>query len=172
MLRESLTRKSRTTVVKMRHKLSLTPDEDEELVATVYGIISDLPDYRLTFMINQALALRLRRSEEDRKLYHKVGLLEFSEFTYYEEMRLLNWRLSANNRGVLKNKAGGSGEPSAIPLVASLRSINYFLWYDDVKNAELHKHIFEVLKPNPYIRVIQEIVVSDTKNIENLISEY
>ncbi len=59
----------------MRHKLSLGLEEDEQLVATVYGVISDLPDYRLVFMINQELGLRLKRCEEDRKLYHKAGVI-------------------------------------------------------------------------------------------------
>lgn len=156
----------------MRHKLSLDLEEDERLVATVYGVISDLPDYRLVFMINQELGLRLKRCEEDRKLYHKAGVIGFSEFHYHENMRMINWRLTSNSRGLITDEMSQTAEPSAIPLVGAARSVNYFLWYDDVKNLELHKYIFEALKPNPYIRVIQEVSVSETKNIENLISEY
>ena len=156
----------------MRHKLSLELEEEEELLATVYGIISDLPDYRLAFMVNQELGLRLQRCKEDRKLYHKAGVINFSEFHYHEEMHMINWRLTANFRGLITNEMNQTTEPSAVPLVGAARSINYFLWYDELKNSELHKHIFEALKPNPYIRVIQEVTVSDTKNIENLISEY
>jgi hypothetical protein len=156
----------------MRHKLSLSLDEDEDLVATVYGILSDLPDYRLAFILNQELGLRLSRRNEDRKLYHKAGMILYPEYEYREKLRMINWHLTANSGGWLRLHDNEPMERTAIPLVDSLRSLNYFLWYEDDNNTELHRHIFEILKPNPYIRVIQEIQVTKTRNIENLISEY
>ncbi len=156
----------------MRHKLSLSLEDGEELIASVYGIVSDLPDYRLAFMINQELGLRLTRCQEDRKLYHKAGTINYSEYSYYEEMRVLKWHLTTNSRGLLKHNSSEVPELSAIPLVSSMRNVNYFLWYNDDKNYELHELIMERLKPNPYIRVIQEVDIAQTKNIDNLIAEY
>lgn len=156
----------------MRHKLSLSLDDEEDLVATVYGILSDLPDYRLAFILNQELGLRLSRRSEDRKLYHKAGVIMYPEFEYEEKLRMINWRFTANTAGWLKVSENEPMERTAIPLVNSLRSLNYFLWYEDDNNPELHRQIFDALKPNPYIRVIQEIQVAKTRNIENLISEY
>ena len=155
----------------MTPKLSLSLEDEEGLIATVYGIISDLPDYRLAFMINQELGLRLTRCASDKKLYHKAGIVQYSEFSYHEEFRMINWYLTSNTRGIMKSEDSDNAELSSLTLVSSLKSINYFLWFDDDKNPELHKHIFEALKPNPYIRVIQEVSVPGTRNIENLIAE-
>lgn len=155
----------------MRHKLSLSLDDDDELQATVYGIISDLPDYRLAYIINQELGLRLSRTETDKKLYHKAGTIFYPEFEYHEELRMIDWCLTANNSGWVKAEENLM-ERTGVALVDSLRSINYFLWYRESKNDEIHRHILDYLKPNPYIRVIQEVDVEKTKNIENLIAEY
>jgi hypothetical protein len=156
----------------MRQKLSLSLDDDKDLVATVYGILSDLPDYRLAFILNQELGLRLSRRRNDRKLYHKAGIIHYPEYEYQEQLRMINWRLTANSGGWLQLTENEQLERTAIPLVDSLRSLNFFLWYEDDNNSEIHRQIFDVLKPNPYIRVIQEIQVAKTRNIENLISEY
>ena len=156
----------------MPHKISLSLDEPDEAQATVYGIISDLPDYRLVFMINEGLGLRLKRKSEDRKRYHKAGVVTFAEFEYHEKLRIIDWHLTANSGGMVLPEEEDTPVRSALPLVESLRSINYFLWYPDGVNAELDRHIFEILKPNPYIRVLQRVDVSATRHIDNLISEY
>ena len=156
----------------MPHKLSLSLEDDDELVASVYGIISDLPDYRLAFILNHELGLRLKRRQEDRKLYHKAGVIYYPEYEYHESLRLIDWRLTANTMGQMHEAESDTMVRTAIPLVDSLRSLNHFLWYKDENNPDLHRSIFEVLKPNPHVRVIQKIEVSGTRNIENLISEY
>ena len=60
------------------HKLSLSLEEDDdELIATVYGIISDLPDYRLWLLSltrNWGLDCK-QKYRMTEKLYHKAGVI-------------------------------------------------------------------------------------------------
>lgn len=153
----------------MATKLSLDLDLNEP--ASIYGLFSDLPDYRLCFVINNALGLKLCRTEKDRVLYHKSHKVRYSEFHYHEPLRMINWRLTANNGGAIYSEERGHFERSAISLIPGLKTINYFLWYDDEGIDEIHREITTRLKSNPYIRAIQEIDSAKTKNIENLIIE-
>lgn len=96
-----------------KHKLDIAIEEDFCLL----GIVSDEPDYKLCWMINQVLNQAFEKLD-DLKLFHKKLQEEqsFSIFAYQDEDALVTYR-------IIKNRS----EPG------------YFL--DELKNLDYLVHI-------------------------------
>ena len=76
-----------------KHKLALAMDEDFCLL----GVVSDEPDYKLCWRINQNLDMNFEKQEE-LKLYHRKLDEEqvFSYFSYHDDDALITYRLIRN----------------------------------------------------------------------------
>lgn len=76
-----------------KHKLELAIEEDFCLL----GVVTDEPDYKLCWMINQSLDMNFEKQEELR-LYHRKMQDEqiFSLFTYHDENALITFRIIKN----------------------------------------------------------------------------
>jgi len=76
-----------------KHKLSLAIQEDFCLL----GMVSDDPDYKLCWAINQALGMDFKKMD-DLELHHKrLGVDQyFSIFSYQDEEALLTYRIIKN----------------------------------------------------------------------------
>jgi hypothetical protein len=76
-----------------RHKLELAMEEDFCLL----GVVADEPDYKLCWMINQALDMNFEK-QEDLQLYHRKRNEEqvFSLFSYYDPDALITYRIIRN----------------------------------------------------------------------------
>ena len=161
-------------------KLSL--DDDFFMTeASVFGLISELPDYRLCYMLNNAMNLKLIRAEKDRELHTKKGLFQFSEFEFQDLDRQITWFLTKNKKGKTTEGAVPSTndmnlfmeyESSSIPLVADHKMIDYFFWYNSEPIAGVDGLINESLKHMPYVRTFQKINIENSKHIKNLLIEF
>ncbi len=131
-----------------KHKLEMAIDEDYCLL----GMVSDEPDYKLCWLINQSLGTDLLKLD-DLELFHKrLGKdLAFSIFAFQDEESLLTYR-------IIKNRA----------------EEGYFL--DELKNLDYLVHIqgeINAKKMNSFIRgatAIPEVrlcVPVDLKKIRN-----
>jgi hypothetical protein len=76
-----------------RHKLELAMEEDFCLL----GVVADEPDYKLCWMINQALDMNFEK-QEDLQLYHRKRNEEqvFSLFSYYDPDAMITYRIILN----------------------------------------------------------------------------
>jgi hypothetical protein len=76
-----------------KHKLEVAIEEDFCLL----GIVSDEPDYKLCWLINQTLHIALEK-RDDLELYHrKLGQeQQFSNFSYLNEEALVTYRIIKN----------------------------------------------------------------------------
>jgi hypothetical protein len=76
-----------------RHKLELAMEEDFCLL----GVVADEPDYKLCWMINQALDMNFEK-QEDLQLYHRKRNEEqvFSLFSYYDPDAMTTYRIIRN----------------------------------------------------------------------------
>jgi hypothetical protein len=76
-----------------KHKLELAIEEDFCLL----GVVTDEPDYKLCWMINQSLDMNFEKQEELR-LYHRKLQDEqvFSLFTCHDENALITFRIIKN----------------------------------------------------------------------------
>jgi len=76
-----------------KHKLDLAMEEDFCLL----GVVSDEPDYRLCWMINQSLDMNFEK-QEDLLLYHRKLNEEqvFSLFSFHDNDSLITYRIIKN----------------------------------------------------------------------------
>ena len=76
-----------------KHKLELAIDEDICLL----GVVSDEPDYKLCWRINQRLDMNFEKQEELELFHSKLDAdQQFSLFHYYDEDSLVTYRLVKN----------------------------------------------------------------------------
>lgn len=76
-----------------KHKLDLAIDEDFCLL----GVVTDEPDYKLCWRINNALGMNFEKQEE-LQLYHRKRDIEqvFSLFRYHDSDSLITYRIIKN----------------------------------------------------------------------------
>lgn len=76
-----------------KHKLDLAIDEDFCLL----GVVSDEPDYKLCWLINNSLDMNFEK-QEDLQLFHPRLKEEqaFSLFSYHNENALITFRIIRN----------------------------------------------------------------------------
>ncbi len=76
-----------------KHKLDLAIEEDFCLL----GMISDEPDYKLCWMINQSLDMDFEK-QEDLQLFHRKLKEEqvFSLFSYHDDDAMITFRIIRN----------------------------------------------------------------------------
>ncbi len=161
----------------MAKKIEL--DEDFYLRdAVIFGLVSELPDYRLCYMLNEILGLKLLRTRVDRELNTKKGTFLYSEFEFDDNLRQIKWLLTSNRRARIKHPSQNEppeslfSENSAIPLVADLKMIDFFLWYEGDSSASLNAFVNESLKKLSHIRTFQKVNIEGSKHIKNLLLEY
>ncbi|MEQ9261989.1 MAG: IPExxxVDY family protein [Owenweeksia sp.] len=138
----------------------------------VFGLVSDLPAYRLCYFINNSLLLQLKRCNNDKLLVHKGTPVNYTQFTYHDEVVGLQWSLIAN-----KNPWAGQEETipsqayiiSGLPLVASLKIIDFFLLVEGEASAKQEKEWVNTLKKMPHVRALETIDLTTTKNIHHLL---
>jgi hypothetical protein len=96
-----------------KHKLELAMEEDFCLL----GVVTDEPDYKLCWLINQSMDMNFEK-QEDLRLFHRKLQDEqvFSLFTCHDENALITFR-------IIKNRAENG----------------YFL--DEIKNIDYLIHI-------------------------------
>lgn len=76
-----------------KHKLELAMEEDFCLL----GVVSDEPDYKLCWRINQSLDMNFEKQEELRLYHRKLDEDQvFSYFSYYDEDARITYRLIKN----------------------------------------------------------------------------
>lgn len=77
-----------------KHKLDLAIEEDFCLL----GVVTDEPDYKLCWRINQTLGMNFEKQEE-LHLYHRKRNVEqeFSYYHYHDNDSLITYRIIKNN---------------------------------------------------------------------------
>ncbi len=138
----------------------------------VWGLVCDLPAYRLCYFINNSLALELKRAQKDKTFVHKGTLMHYSLFEFDDEIAGLRWHLLAN-----KNPWAGDDEVmpsqayriSGLPLITSLKLMDYFLLIEGECSDRSIKNWQEVLKKMPQIRALEIIDPEKTKNLHHLL---
>ena len=76
-----------------KHKLDMAIEEDYCLL----GVVSDEPDYKLCWLINQSLGTNFEK-QDDLRLYHKKRNedQEFSHFLFEDEEAMITFRIIKN----------------------------------------------------------------------------
>lgn len=136
-----------------KNRLKVALDFDFELM----GIVSQSPEYKLAWSINQQLNINLIRAKEARIEFVNYSDLLISYYIFETENSLLR---------LIKNK---SHEGGAIFLLPEAKQIDYLLQIYNHSGAFDCKNIFSTLAKNSEIQFITRIELEKLKSKENLI---
>lgn len=148
-------------------------DLENDGVIIVFGLVSESPHFRLAYLINQALGLRLQR-KEDKYFYYKKQHLLYPHYDFDDSNQDIRWLLTANKNPLhISSPKVNTGDIIAgLPLVPSLKQMDYFFWYHEDEGRENHmKELKADLSGIEAIRALQLVDPDTTKNIDNLISD-
>lgn len=138
----------------------------------VYGLISDVPGYRLCFFLNEALDLRLVRSAEDKKKMYKNTPVAYSRYVFEDPNQNIHWFLTANKNPVTLEDNHFNGHSyiiSGLPLVNTLKTMDHFLLMEGECSRDLVKGVEASLKEMPQVRAFEKIDITRTRNIHDLL---
>lgn len=140
-----------------KHKLVLEEDYDFILL----GICSHVKDYRLAWLFNKLLSLKLVRSEKDLVNWSapKAKHLNFACFNWQDEEEFRTYYLIGNNSAKIK-------------LVPDQKQFDFFLMITGDFDESVSE-LVNTIKTLPEILIAYEINVSDInkKHLQNLLPD-
>lgn len=115
------------------HKLTL-----EDFISIDYeliGIRSRIEDYKLAYLLNRFLNLKLRLENEEVQVKKKETIAGFSHYSFQDEDNSLNWRL-LKNKTIVSTKSSSVGlfdeTDEEVFLVSKFKTADYILKIEDI----------------------------------------
>ena len=141
----------------MKKKLKIEFDIHSEY--TLFGISSQLKDYRLAFHINNDLKFKFKRLDD---LHYANGKIsegnKFSFYYYFDEDSHQTFFLISN-----KNKNG--------ILLSSTKQMDYFfIIKDDIKTTK-KQQILSLIRNIKNVQAVLELDIQKIKNVDFLLSD-
>jgi hypothetical protein len=157
------------------HKILI---EDFEEAYSLVAIHSPLDDYRLAFVINKALSIKLARSKTDIS-FEKHGST-FNRYQWYEQTQEFDWNLVCNsstseqegeslNQQLLFNDLDASF--TSHQLIPELPKVDFFLKIEGDQIEEIEKEVLQKLQNSPQIIMAYSVEVNKIKSKNNIIFE-
>lgn len=136
-----------------KHKLSVSIDEDYCLL----GIVSDEPDYKLCWLVNQQAGTSFARAD-DLKIFSKKLNVEqqVSLFILEDENRMLTFRMIVNR----------TSEGYFLP---ELKNIDFFLHIQGEIVPDDIKEVIRMLNAIPAIRMCVPVDLGKVREREKLV---
>ena len=157
------------------HKLVL--DEVFEQPYKLIAIHSSVEDYRLAYLLNKHLHLRLARSPKDIDLHKNAEHLFFAHFIYEDEQKYCSYHLVSNISR--REAASGSGENSLFSgeqmavkksyLLPEFKQVEFFLKIEDEMDSLSEKLLISKILEIQQISTAYAIDFDRIKTKENLI---
>ncbi|MGC6431838.1 MAG: IPExxxVDY family protein [Jejuia sp.] len=156
------------------HKLILD-DVFEDVSCSLIALHCTIEDYRLAFLLNKFLNIRLVRKPED--LDFDKGVTQYSFFEYEDTKKLINWNLISN---ICKIETDSKLNPQSLfsqnhkvirtyNLIPEYKKVNYFLKIDsEFSNSKKNQIINNILKI-PQVSMTYSVDMSNLKSKDNLI---
>lgn len=136
-----------------KHKLDLAIDEDFCLL----GLVSDEPDYKLCWRINQSLDMNFEKQEELVLYHRKLDVKQvFSYFSYHDDDTLNTYRL-------IKNRADEGY------FLDELKNIDYLIHIHGEINASRISNFMSSVNALEPVRMCVPSDLSRIKNKERLL---
>jgi len=122
---------------------------------TLIGISSHLQDYRLCWLINQALSWDFIKQDYHQIIREDIEL-EFARFDHGEDSENAVFTILSNRceHGFL---------------IPEKQGFDYFLIVEGHISQRIHEHIVQSIGNIPNINVVQELIPEDLRSKQNLI---
>ena len=136
----------------------------------LFAIHSNLEDHAMAFALNQALKLKLRRSQSDHDL---TNLISFPCFEWEDEIQDLNWHLLCNISITRESQSLGNLFPDELTenrhfLIPEFKDADYIL-RTELGTQEKAGEISNTILAIPQVITAYEIDTETLKSKENLI---
>lgn len=143
---------------------------------TLLGIHTPLEDFRLAFLLNDKLALKLRKYKEDLDLYLKNEKSSFSIYIFDDTHKMMTWSLITNTNIKIETSVSQSGNlfddpPIQSYLIPEKKQVDFFLKMDSQLAYEETKELINKIKTINQIVTLYTIDPNDLKSRDNLIFE-
>jgi hypothetical protein len=156
------------------HKLVLD-DVIDDVLYTLVAIHCTLEDYRLAFLLNKHLKIKLARRSKD--LDFNKGKSNYSIFEWEDEKQLTTWNLVANSckiesfqkvsyESLFDNQEKITKTTYLIP---DYKRVNYFLKIENEFSSSKEKYILDRILEIPQIATAYSIDTNQLKSKDNLI---
>lgn len=152
------------------HKIQITDffTIDYELIA----IQSNIEDYRLAFLLNRALDIRLSKNTSDIEVNHNEGKSAFQHFIYEDELQDLSWHLVTNKSNFSSNNTSSSLFKEiniTMYLVPEFKQADYILKIDNTDDYFEIESILKKISEISNITLVHNINQDKLKSKNNLI---
>ena len=159
----------------LAHKLDLDDFVDQSI--KLIALHSSVDDYKLAFLLNKHLGLRLARARNDIDFYHKSVPAFFALFQFRDQQKYCEYYLISNKYKGQSKAAGGSGslfgdEELAIRpihLLPELTKVDFLLKIEEESDIFPERQLLEKIKEIPQIATAYTINLNNLKSKENLI---
>lgn len=143
---------------------------------TLLGIHTPLEDFRLAFLLNDKLELKLRKYKEDLDLYLKNEKSSFSIYIFDDTHKMMTWSLITNKNITKETSISQSGNlfddpPIQSYLIPEKKQVDFFLKMDSQLAYEETKELINKIKTINQIVTLYTIDPNDLKSRDNLIFE-
>ena len=159
------------------HKLIL--DDVFEQPFKLLAVHASIEDYRLAFMFNKYLNLRLARMSKDIDFQNGELRILFAHYAFEDKQNYCHYHLVSN---MARGETGSAlypnslfeGEQSVYQkafLLPEFKQVDYFLKIEDETDAVSEKLLLEKVKEIPQVSTAYAIAFHQIKSKENLIFE-
>ena len=158
--------------------LKLHLDEFDEVDYDLIAIHSSLEDYRLSYLLNQKLAISLSKNSEEIGVTIKEGEALFPKFVFDDQANDILWSLVCNKNEVTINK-NSTGQnlflntyveiATKVYLLPELKKVDYFLKIENNIDTINIDSIIAEIKTINRISTVYTIIPEKIRSKNNLI---
>ena len=159
------------------HKTLL--EEVEEDCFKLIAIYCTVEEYKMAFLLNKHLKLRLKRERKDVDFNHQSIQALYARYSFKDPTNFRNYHLVTNKFKGQAEKVLSSGSlfteeevrPLEVNLIPEYKKVNYFLKIeDDLSTKDLVKQV-NIISQIPQVIAVHKIDVDQLKSKQNLIFE-
>ncbi|MEZ4787923.1 IPExxxVDY family protein [Flavobacterium haoranii] len=147
----------------------------DDLLSSDYELIaihSNLEDYRLAYLINKVLEIKLTKNDFDVELKSKDGKSIFEHFIFDDELQDLCWHLVSNKSNYIsKNSNLGLFDDvnATMSLIPEFKTADYILKIDNTDDYFEPEIILKKLNEITNVSLVYKIEQNKLKSKNNLI---
>lgn len=152
------------------HKIQITDFFTLDYI--LIAIHSNIEDYRLAYLLNQALEIKLSKNSSEIEVSQNEGKSAFQHFIYEDELQDLSWHLVTNksNFSTSNTSSGLFQEINAtMYLLPEFKQANYILKVDNTDDYFEVELILKKISEIPNITLVHSINQDKLKSKNNLI---
>ena len=159
------------------HKMLLDDVEEDDF--KLIGIYANLEPYKMAFLLNRFLSLKLMRSRFDVDFNHKDAQAMYALFTYkdlanYRDYSLVSNKFKGKSRKILNAGTLFLEEevrPLEVNLIPQYKKVDFFLKIEEnIEDQQVH-HLVSLISRIPQVQAAYKIHVDQLKSKQNLIFE-